>query len=107
MIWFLVWTVLVLGACAFLFWVGRRLWRQAVALGRALGTAADVASRLADQVDELQRVAERPSTGPTLLADPDELRERVRELRAAAGDRRAERAERNAATARSWRAYWG
>ena len=107
MLWFSVWTVLVLATLGGAFLLGRRLWRSAVALGRELSRAADAASQLADRVDELQAAARaRATTGPTLFADPEPLRERVAELRAAAAGRRAEREERRTATRLRWRAYW-
>jgi hypothetical protein len=105
MLWFLLWTVLVLGALAGAFVVGRRLWRSAIALGRELGRASEVAAELAERAQELERLYREnaPDTGPTLFADRDELR--------ATRDRlRAERVERRAArisdAARTWRAYW-
>lgn len=106
MLWFSVWTVLVLATLGGAFLLGRRLWRSAVALGRELSRAADTASQLADRVDELQAARGSRDTGPTLFADPEPLRERVAELRAAAAGRRAEREERRTATRLRWAAYW-
>lgn len=106
MLWFTVWTVLVLATLGGAFLLGRRLWRSAVALGRELSRAADVAAQLADRVDELQAAAETRETGPTLFADRDVLRARLAEVRAGAADRRVEREQRRAATRLRWRAYW-
>jgi len=108
MIWFVVWTVLVLGAAVVLFLLLRRLWRQAVALGRELSAASLVAARLAEQVDALQAAADRdPSrTDPTVFAELDVLRQRLAELREAKGARAAARLERARRTQQSWRAYW-
>ena len=106
--WFWIWTVLVVATLVGAFFVGRRLWRRAVALGRELAHAGEVAARLAVRVDELRALAEReaPDTSPTVLADRGPLRERLADLRAEAAERREQRAERHRATARAWRAYW-
>lgn len=53
--WLLLWTVLVAGAAALVFVLGRRLWRQAKALTRELGTAADRFGAVTDRLEELQR----------------------------------------------------
>jgi len=105
-LWFSVWTLLVLATLAGAFLLGRRLWRSALALGRELSRAADVASQLADRVDELQAARGPVDTGPTLFADPEPLRARLAELRAAAAGRRAEREDRRTATRLRWAAYW-
>ena len=106
MLWFTVWTVLVLATLGGAFLLGRSLWRSAVALGRELSRAAEVTAQLADRVDELRAAAETRETGPTLFADRDVLRARLAEVRAGAAERRAEREGRRAATRLRWRAYW-
>jgi biopolymer transport protein ExbB/TolQ len=108
MIWFVVWTVLVLGALVVIALLLRRLWRQAVALGRQLAEASEVLARLADQVEALQATSGRDPdlTAPTLFDDPEVLRARLAALRDSAAGRRAERAERATRTAAGWRAYW-
>jgi len=105
-LWFSVWTVLVLATLGGAFLLGRRLWRSAVALGRELSRAADVAAQLAERVDELQAAAGTRDTGPTLFADRDVLRARRDELRQAAQGRRAAREQRHVATRLRWQAYW-
>ena len=57
--WLLLWTVLVLGAGAVLFVLGRRLWRQATAVARELGAAADRFASVSSAVDNRPR---RPPT---------------------------------------------
>ena len=106
MLWFSIWTLLVLATLGGAFLLGRRLWRSGLALGRELSRAADVAAQLADRVDELQAARGTVDTGPTLFADPEPLRARLAELRAAAAGRRAEREERRTATRKRWAAYW-
>jgi hypothetical protein len=107
-LWFSVWTVLVIAALVGAFFVARRLWRSGVALVTELGRAAEVVEQLATRVEELQAAAAalRPDTGPTVFADPGEMYDRYAELRVAAAGRRVGRANRRAATRRAWRAYW-
>jgi hypothetical protein len=105
-LWFSVWTVLVLATLGGAFLLGRRLWRSALALGRELARAAEVTAQLADRVDELRAATEARDTGPTLFADREVLRARFAEVRAGAADRRAAREERRTATRLRWRAYW-
>ena len=106
-LWFSVWTVLVLATLGGAFLLGRSLWRSAVALGHELSRAADVAAQLAERVDELQAAARRRrDTGPTLFADRAVLRARLDALREAAAGRRAEREQRHVATRLRWQAYW-
>ena len=108
MLWFSVWTVLVLATLGGAFLLGRRLWRSGVALATELGRAAEVAEQLAVRVDELQAAAAalRPDTGPNLFDDPSKMYDRLAELRVAAAGRRAARLDRRAATRRAWKAYW-
>jgi len=53
MTWVLVWTVLVLGAVAVLFVLGRRLWRQSKALVSELGVATDRLAQVSDSLGGL------------------------------------------------------
>jgi hypothetical protein len=108
MLWFSVWTALVLATLTGAFFLGRRLWRSGKALVRELGRAAEVADQLATRVDERQAAAAalRPDTGPTVFADPAQMYDRYAELRVAAAGRRVARADRREATRRSWKAYW-
>lgn len=105
MLWFLLWTVLVLGTLAGAFVLGRRLWRSSLALGRELGRASEVLAELADRSEELARLAREnaPDTGPTLFADRDELRATRDRLR---DERVQRRSERIRDAARTWRAHW-
>lgn len=108
MLWFTVWTVLVVGTLVGAFFLGRRLWRSGVALGRELGVAAQTWDVLARRLDELRSLAEDRAgeTRPTVLADRDVLRERLDDVRAARDVRRFARAERHRRTWQGWRAYW-
>ena len=64
--WFLLWTVLVLGAAGVFFLLGRDLWRKSKALARELSAATDRLTVLGDRLADLEAsrtVAEDP-TGP-------------------------------------------
>ena len=98
MLWFSVWTVLVLATLGGAFLLGRRLWRSAVALGRELGRAADVAAQLAERVDELQAAAEPARHRSDAVRRPAVLRARLDALREAAAGRRADASSAHVAT---------
>lgn len=108
MLWFVVWTVLVLATLAGAFWLGRRLWRSLVALGAELARAGEVATLLADRTAELEEVARarQGEVRPALGTDPDALRVRVEELRAVRRTQRARRRERHRATVRDASTRW-
>ena len=57
MLWFSVWTVLVLATLVGAFLLGRSLWRSSVALLHELSRAADVTAQLAER--EQRHVATR------------------------------------------------
>lgn len=106
--WFAIWSVLVVGTLVGAFFLGRRLWRSSLALGRELARAGGVLAELGERVDELQDqlAQQRPDVGPTVFADRDVLRGERRRLQEEAAARRAARAEQHASTARGWRRYW-
>lgn len=108
MLWFTVWTVLVLATLAGAFLVGRRLWRALVALGRELARAQDVAARLAERTAALEEQARatQETIRPALGADADALRERVEQLRAVRREQRARRRQRHRATVADATARW-
>jgi hypothetical protein len=51
--WFLLWTVLVLGAAGVFFLLGRDLWRKSRELVRELTTATDRLTALGDRLADL------------------------------------------------------
>jgi hypothetical protein len=53
MIWVLIWAVLVIGALAVLFVLGRRLWRQTKALSRELSVVSERFAEVSDRLAEL------------------------------------------------------
>ncbi|PVU81723.1 hypothetical protein DDP54_14015 (plasmid) [Cellulomonas sp. WB94] len=105
MLWFAVWTVLVVGTLLGAFFLGRDLWRKAGALLSELGRAADAFGRLADATEQAATPDGVPPIHAQLFDDRAALRLRVDELRAARRERAALRAERHVATFARWRAY--
>ncbi|GEA88762.1 hypothetical protein [Cellulomonas cellasea] len=106
MLWFTVWTVLVLGAGTGAFLLGRSLWRKVQDLGAAAAEASDAFARLADQVDALAEAAGRAEpVRADLFDDTQALRERVAGLRREAAGRRVVRQLRHQETYARWRAY--
>jgi hypothetical protein len=105
-LWFTVWTVLVLAALAGAFLLGRSLWRKGKALLAELERAADVVGRLAERADELTAAAQAAAPlAHDLLSDPEVHRRRLADLRERRQARRAQRAARHETTFTRWRAY--
>lgn len=105
MLWFAVWTVLVVGALVGAFFLGRDLWRKAGALLSELGRAADALGRLGDATAQAAGPDSVPPMRAQLFDDRAALRSRVDELRAARHGRALRRAERHVATLARWRAF--
>jgi hypothetical protein len=104
-LWFTVWTVLVLATLAGAFWLGRDLWRKGKALLAELERAGEVVGALADRADALTAAAQAQPLHHDLLTDPDVHRARLATLAAARAVRRAERQLRHTVTFTRWRAY--
>jgi hypothetical protein len=104
-LWFTVWTVLVLATLGGAFWLGRDLWRKGKALLAELHRAGEVVGAMADRADALTAAAEAEPLHQDLLGDPQTHRDRLEQLRAAKDLRRAERALRHTATFARWRTY--
>ena len=106
MIWWLVWTVLVVGTVVGAFFLARDLWRRAVALGAELGRASDAAARLSDQVAELSEVSRRVTVVHPLLATADDTARWRGGLAARRAARDARRAASHAAAHERWDRLW-
>jgi len=107
-LWFTVWTVLVLATLAGAFLIGRRLWHAVVALGHELARAGEVADRLTARTAELEEQARAAGAEirPALGREPQELRDRVELLRAVRREHRALRRERHRATVADASTRW-
>lgn len=103
MVWFAVWTVLVLGTLIGAVLLGRRLWRQGKALLAQLSETGRVMDQLQTRIEDLEAArGSEPTFTPSLLAT-EEQRERWRVVRQANRDaRNARRAVRRGLTYRRW-----
>ncbi|SRR5690554_1601785 len=97
--WFVIWTVLVLGALGFFAYLGWRLWRRSVRpLLQELGNAAQVTGELAEKVAVLQEAQPEPRVTPDLFASESQreafaqTRHDIRARRRSRADARRERA---------------
>ena len=104
MLWFTVWSVLVVGTLVGAWFLARDLWRRSRALLAELARASDVLAELAERTQELADAAGSVRATTTIFDDPDELRARVAELRAAREGRVAARRDKHEATSAAWRA---
>ncbi|NCT90719.1 hypothetical protein GXB85_07140 [Cellulomonas sp. APG4] len=105
MLWFTVWTVLVVGTLVGAFFLLRDLYRKARALLVELERAADVLGQVAERAEELAATLPLTSPAPVELADPGPARARRALARLATARRRAARAERHERTYARWRAF--
>lgn len=103
MLWFAVWTTLVLATLAGAVWLGLRLWRSGKALLAQLAETSAALDQLQDRIDALEAAnPPEPVPVPSLLADEGQ-RARWRAIRATNLQRRAERRfRRRTATFARW-----
>jgi hypothetical protein len=104
-LWFAVWTVLVLATLAGAFWLGRDLWRKGKALLAELQRAGDAVAALSERAEALSAAAAATPIAHDVLSDPEAHRERLAALRAAGAIRRAERRQRHTEVFARWAAY--
>ncbi len=105
MLWFTVWTVLVLATLAGAFWLGRDLWRKGKALVAELERAAGMVEAMGKRAEALAAAAAADPIHHDVLSDPERHRERIAALHARRDERRAARVQRHAATFTRWMAY--
>ena len=106
MLWFIVWTVLVVGALVGAFFLLRHVYRQGRDLLHELERAADVLAQVTDRAEELAAAAAALNPpAPVDLGDPAPARARRHEALLATARRRAARAERHERTYARWRAF--
>lgn len=105
MLWFTVWTVLVVGALVGAFFLLRHLYRQGRALAVEAGRSADVLAAAAERATQLAAAAQQEwAPQPVVLDDPGPARTRRAALHEVRLRRRAERRARHEATYRRWQA---
>jgi hypothetical protein len=95
-LWFIVWTLLVLLSVAVLGRLAWVLFRKGVGLAQEMGEAAERLSAIADEVEKLGN--ERQRAHLAVFADPQQLR-RERDQRERERRRRRARAARRRTTA--------
>ncbi len=81
--WWWIWIALIVAALVGAFFVLRVLWRKVRAVFSAAADSAELAGDILASSSERTelRLAEQPSTAPTVGTDPLELLERVELLR--------------------------
>lgn len=104
MLWFTVWTLLVLGTLAGAFFLVRGVYRSAKGLLRELERAATVTEQLAQRVDELAATV-GTTPDPVELVDPEPARARMVSARQRRARRDARRAGRHAEAFRRWQSF--
>ena len=105
MLWFTVWTVLVVGTLVGAFFLLRKVYRSGRALVSELGRASDVMADVAERAERLGAAADHAGApAPVNLTDPGPARTRRAESAQATARRRAARAARHEQTHRRWRA---
>lgn len=74
MIWFALWTALVLAAAGEFFLLGRSLWRKSKALTRELGEATDRLTEISDRLASLNDSADMPADVGWQSSSPSQRR---------------------------------
>lgn len=111
MLWFAVWTTLVVATLVGAFVLGRSLWRSVRGLLAELRRASDVMERLETRLAELEEAAAAAAAslpGPDVGAGAErraEIRAVLARLRQQREDRAAVRAERHLGTYERWRSF--
>jgi len=70
MTWVLVWAVLVLGAAAVLFLLGRGLWRRTRTVTSQLGVMADRLAAVTDRTERAESPRDAVATTPYGVRSP-------------------------------------
>lgn len=102
-LWFTVWTVLVIATVVGAFFLLRDLYRKGKALAVELERAADVFDAVADRAEALQAAATQPA--PVELLDPEPARLRMAEAHLRRLARRLRRQERHASAYARWQSF--
>jgi hypothetical protein len=102
-LWFTVWSLLVIGTLAGAFFLLRGVYRSAKALLVELERLTDALDRIAERSEALATSVTTPA--PVDLLDPEPARARLAEARLATLRRRARRADRHAEVYARWQAF--
>jgi hypothetical protein len=102
-LWFTVWSLLVIGTLVGAFFLVREVYRSAKALLVELERLTDALDRIAERSEALVATATTPA--PVDLLDPEPARARLAQARLATLRRRARKADRHTETYRRWQAF--
>jgi len=102
-LWFTVWSVLVVGTLVGAFFLGRSLYRVGRDLLAELERVTDALDRLTERSAALAAAATTPA--PVDLMDPEPARARLAQARPETFRRRERRADRHAQTYRRWQSF--
>lgn len=106
MLWFTVWSVLVLGTVVGGFFLLRHVYRSGTALLAEVERASELVDRLSDGAGErAEAVAAAHPVAPVDLRDPAAARARRGAAAEATARRQARRDDRRAATFRRWLSF--
>lgn len=103
MLWFTVWSLLVIGTLVGAFFLVREVYRSAKAFLVELERLTDVLDRIAERSEALTATATTPA--PVDLLDPEPARARLADARLATLRRRARKADRHAETYHRWQSF--
>lgn len=103
MLWFTVWSLLVIGTLVGAFFLVREVYRSAKALLAELERLTDVLDRIAERSEALVATATTPA--PVDLLDPEPARARLAGARLATARRRARKSDRHEEVYRRWQAF--
>lgn len=105
MLWFTVWTLLVLGTLVGAFFLGRDLYRKGRRLLAELGRASEVFGEIAARGEERAEQLVLTAPAPVDLTDPEPARARHALAAQATARRRAARQARHEAVYARWRSF--
>lgn len=105
MLWFIVWTVLVVGALVGAFFLLRSVYRSARELVAEVGRAGAALAESTDRAAELADAQAAWTPSPVILDDPEPARARRATTAQASARRRAARRARYEATYERWRSF--
>ena len=102
MLWFTVWSVLVVGALVVGYWLWRRLYRSAKATMVEVNRGSELVAAVADRIDTLRSTAEPFVPRAGLSHDPVEARAHLAALRRDRARRSARRRQAHGTTYDRW-----
>lgn len=105
MLWFWVWTLLIIGTLVGAFFLGRHVFRSGKALLAEVGRAGEQLGALGQRVSELEASAPQHPVRPVDLADRTAARRGWDEVGEVRAERRRRRRLRYRRTYERWRSF--